>query len=325
MNKKLIAIAVATVMAAPVAMADVKISGRVGLDFTSKDTDGATNDVRDLKDNAASRIQFDATAGKAFARMAWDARKNKNLGQRDNYLGYKLDGGMTVQIGRMATAAKNAEKDPYITSFLETRGSIANSYTSNIYGSNSFVDNLVQVAFKAGSVKIKVQYDPTEYSPTVAKGNQSGHIALGASGKSGPVAWHASYNNGSADGDNSAASYGSQSNIKLGGNMKFGKVKASLNYTSMDTDAAVAAEGTATSSIFVDANMGMGNGLSANVGYGTRSGDVAADDATYMRLAMTKKLSKGVKIYGGYTTTDYDAASAKADTSEMGVGMIVKF
>ena len=325
MNKKLIAIAIATAMAAPVAMADVKLSGRVGIDFTNIDTDGSANDVRDVKDNAASRFQIDGTSGNAYARIAYDARKNKNLGQRDNYLGYKLDGGMSIQVGRMATAAKNAEKDPYITTFLETRGSIANSYTSNIYGSNSFVDNLIQVAFKAGSAKVKIQYDPTEYSPTVTKGNQSGHIAIGVSGKSGPVAWHASYNNGSADGDNSAASYGSQSNIKLGGSMKFGKVKASLNYTSMDTDAATAAAGTATDSIFVDANIGMGKGLSANIGLGVRSGDVTADDADYLRLAVTKKLAKGVKVYGGYTSTDYDAASSSADTSEVGVGMIVKF
>lgn len=324
MNKKLIAIAIATAMAAPVAMADVKISGRVGIDFTTKDTDGAANDVRDVKDNAASRFQIDATAGKAYARMAWDARKDKALAQRDNYLGYKLDGGMSIQAGRMATAAKNAEKDPYITTFLETRGSIANSYTANYFASNAFVDNLVQVAFKAGSAEIKVQYDPTEYAPNVPNGNQSGHLAIGASGKAGAVAWHASYNNGSADGDNTAASYPSQSNIKLGGSMKFGTVKASLNYTSMDKDGAVGVDN-ATDSIFVDANMGLGNGLSANVGFGTRSGDVAADDATYMRLAATKTLSKGVKVYGGYTTTDYDTASANADTSEVGVGMIVKF
>lgn len=326
MNKKIIAIAIATAMAAPVAMADVKLSGRVGIDFTNKDTDGSANDVRDLKDNAASRFQFDGTSGNAYARIAYDARKDKNLGQRENYLGYKLGGGMSIQVGRMATAAKNAEKDPYITTFLETRGSIANSFTSNIYGSNSFVDNLVQFAFKAGSANVKIQYDPTEYSPKDGtKGNQSGHIAIGVSGKSGPVAWHASYNNGSADGDNRAASYGSQSNIKLGGSMKFGTVKASLNYTSMDKDAATAAEGNATDSIFVDANIGMGKGLSANIGLGVRSGDVTADDADYLRLAVTKKLAKGVKVYGGYTSTDYDAASTKNDFSEMGVGMIVKF
>ena len=326
MNKKIIAIAIATAMAAPVAMADVKLSGRVGIDFTTKDTDGAANDVRDLKDNAASRFQFDGTSGNAYARIAYDARASKNLNQRDNYLGYKLGGGMSIQVGRMPTAAKNAEKDPYITTFLETRGSIANSYTKNIYGSNSFVDNLVQFAFKAGSAKVKVQYDPTDYAPTAGtKTNNAGHIAVGVSGKSGPVAWHASYNNGSADGDNTAASYGSQSNIKLGGSMKFGTVKASLNYTSMDTDAATAAEGTATDSIFVDANMAMGKGLSANIGFGTRSGDVAADDADYIRLAVTKKLSKGAKVYGGYTSTDYDAASSSADTSEVGIGMIVKF
>ncbi|MCW8986451.1 MAG: porin [Gammaproteobacteria bacterium] len=323
MNKKLIAIAVASVMAAPVAMADVKISGRVGLDFTTLDTDGVANDVRDVTDNAATRIQFDGTVGNAYARIARDMRGGGEAA-RDQYYGYKLDNGMTVQLGRMATAGKNAEKDPYITSFLETRGTVANSATANKYSSNSFVDNLVQLSMKAGDAKIKIQYDPTEYSGIGAANANSGHIAVGVSGKAGGVNYHVSYNNGAADQDNTAASYNSQSNIKVGANMKFGMAKVALMYTSMDKGGATAANN-ATDSILVTADMDLGNGLSANVGLATRSGDVAADDAEFMRLAVMKKLNEGTSVYAGYTSTDYDAASANADTSELGVGMIVKF
>ena len=352
MNKKLIAIAVASVMAAPVAMADIKISGRVAQDLTITDTDGAADDVRGISDSGHTRLQFDGTVGNAYARIALDERlgrgdhahdtdtpaitaadlplaadtltsdKTSTDGKtkRDSYVGYKFGGGTSVQVGRMAGAAKNLEKDPYIATFLETRSTVANSYTGGGYGSSSFIDGLAQLKMKAGAANVTVQFGPAENT-----GSNNGHIGVGVSGKAGAINYWASYNNGSADGNSLAASYPSQSNIKVGGAMKFGKVKVTLNYTSMDKDAAVAAEGTATDSIFVDANMGLGNGLSVNAGLATRSGDIAADDAQFIRLAVTKKLSKGVKVYGGYTTTDYDDTSKNADTSEFGVGMLVKF
>lgn len=327
MNKKLIAIAVASVMAAPVAMADVKISGRVALDFTILDTDGVNDNARGLSDSGMTRLQFDGTSGDAYARIALDERLGRDDNtlasytktKRDNYLGYKFGNGMSVQAGRMAGVAKNLEKDPYIASFLETRSTVANSNTHVRYASSSFIDSIAQLSMKAGAANIKVQFGPAEYS-----NNHNGHIGVGVSGKAGAVAYFASYNNGSADGDSSTPPYASQSNIKVGGSMKFGAVKATLMYTSMDKDGVVGA-GNATDSIFIDANMGFGNGLSGNVGFATRSGDVAADDATFMRLAVLKKLNKGTSVYAGYTTTDYDNASASADTSELGVGMVVKF
>ena len=141
--------------------------------------------------------------------------------------------------------------------------------------------------------------------------------------KAGGVNWFVGYNNGSAEGDSTAASYPSQTNMKLGANMKFGTVKVGVMYTSQDKDAATAASDTATDSIFVDGNFGLGGGLSANVGIGTRSGDVTSDDATFLRLAVMKKLNKGTSVYAGYTSTDNDTAAT--DTSEMGVGMVIKF
>jgi len=323
MNKKIIAIAIATAMAAPVAMADVKVSGRVNYNFTNHDTDGASEDVRNFTDNGHARIQFDAKSGNVFGRIARDARTDKNLSNRDQYIGYKFGGGMSVQAGRMANAGKNAEKDPYIATFLETRTSIANSNTATKYGSNGFVDNLVQLSMKAGGVKIKVQYDATENGNS----NNSGHVGIGLAGKAGAVNYHVSYNNATADGNGgNSANTNSPSNIKAGANMKFGKAKVGLMYTSMDKDAsATAVAGESTDSILVDANFGLGSGMSVNAGYGVRDGEVAADDADYFRLAFSKKLSKGATFYAGYTSTDYDANSASADTSEVGVGMTLKF
>ena len=329
MNKKLIAIAIASVMAAPVAMADIKISGRVGVDFTSKGSDNPTvEDSLALSDSGHTRLQFDGTAGNAYARLALDERYGRdrngtggtedNRTKRDQYLGYKW-GSTSLQAGRMAGAAKNIEKDRYIGTFLETRSTIANSYTASAYGSSSFINDILQLGFKAGPTKIKLQFGPTDKA-----NSNNGHIGASITGKGGSVNYWLSYNNGSADGNGSLATYPSQSNLKVGAAMKFGKVKVSLNYTDMDTDGAPATAGVATDSLSLGADMSFGNGLSGDITYATRGGNVAADDADFLRIALMKKLGKKVAIYGGYTSTDFDAVGS-FDTDEFGVGMVVKF
>jgi hypothetical protein len=318
MNKKLIAIAIATVMAAPVAMADIKISGRVGGHLVSTDTDGAADANVGFDDNGQTRLQFDGTMGNAYARIALDRRLSKNNTDspytdqnRDNYLGYKFGGGMSAQFGRMPTAGKNIEKDPYIATFLQIRKTVAESATASNYGSSSFVDHVAQLKMKAGAANVTVQYDvgsKSTYSPN------EGHLAIAVTGKGGPVNYWFAYNNGSADGPGGSTPGNDDSNIKFGGSMKFGAIKASLNFTSSDND------GTESDSILLMADMGLGGGLSANFSYATRD---AAEDATWMRLAVAKKLNKGVMVYAGYTTTDYDGATA--DFTKIGAGMTVKF
>ena len=117
MNKKIIAIAIAAAMAAPVAMADVKMSGRVNAQYGIVSVDGATTDpMGRLDDSGQGRFQIDAKSGDAYARWAIDTRYGRdnntagNYGRtnRDSYVGYKF-GGVKVQYGRMGNAAKNLE------------------------------------------------------------------------------------------------------------------------------------------------------------------------------------------------------------------------
>ena len=320
MNKKLIAIAVASVMAAPVAMADIKISGRISQDFTSHSTDGDTApDPRGWSDSGHGRIQFDGTAGNAYARYAFDSRGPNGPGNtRQNYIGYKFGNGMTLQAGRMETAGKNMEKDPYIATFLETRNTAALVATRNIYSSNGFVNNLLELGFKTGSAKWKLQYDASENKGTANQND--GHLAISVAGKGGgSFNYWLSYNTGSADGNSNPANTTSPENIKIGGAMKFGKVKVTLNYTSADTDLVNGS----TDSIALGANMGFGSGWSGDLTYASKGADVAAAEADFWRIAVMKKLNKQASIYGGYTTTDYNAPNS--DTDELGVGMVVKF
>lgn len=313
MNKKIIAIAIATAMAAPVAMADVKVSGRVGGNLTFLDKNAtkagaydATKGAREFRDNgSASRMIFDGTSGKAYARIAYNDNNGKRDNQREIMAGYKLGGGTTVQFGRMPSAGKNIEKDPYITTFLESRNTYALVGTNKIYTSNGFVNGLLQYKGKVGANTVTVQYDPTDNFQT----GQSGQIALALSGKAGAVRYWASYNTGSA---NNTGTDAKETNAKVGASMKMGNMKMTLSVS--DTQATNKNKTTATT-VWVD--FGLGNGLSANVGYGGNG-----DAGTWSRIAINKKLNKQTRVFGGAVIKDPKNGTAY---TTFGGGMIVKF
>ena len=314
MNKKIIAIAIATAMAAPVAMADIKVSGRMAGHLTSSDKNvGAGTDTakasREFGDAGQARLVFDGTDGNFFARIAYDTRAASGggaLAGRDNYLGYNF-ANSAISFGRIGGAAKNIEKDPYIATFLQMRGTAAISRTSKEYGSSSFVGSIIQYTMKAGGAKVKFQYDPTDN--TGASGNE-GHTALAVTGKAGAIGYFVSYNNGT--GSDGGSSNG-QSNTKVGGSMKFGATKVTLMLSGSKASSAAEAQ----SATFLSADMGLGDGLSANFGYGNNKAKT-----TWMRLAVAKKFSKQTTVYGGLTNTKPDGGSAG---TVMGAGVTVKF
>ena len=319
MNKKIIAIAIAAAMSAPV-MADVKVSGALGGDMTSNNSEyrtAATGEVTTngetsitFNDNGMSQINFIATEGDSYGKLGLNvgpgsksktAVKQQGNGDtvsaagpvyRDYFIGHKLGGGMKFQFGNMSGALKNMEKDPYIATFLQLRSSPGLTQTSSAYGSSSFVHNLLQFSMKAGPADVTVQYDATK---NVNSSTNEGHTAVGVKGKAGPVAYFAGFNNGTS-GEKAAKA---QSNVKLGGSMKFGAIKATLVYTTSDTGAT---NGKAAATAIM-ADMGMGNGLAINAAYGMKDDDVDTKDANWMRIAVSKKLSKKSTVYGGYTST----------------------
>ena len=326
MNKKLIAIAVASIMATPVMAADLKISGRLNQQFLSTSTDipapGVDTDTLGYSDNGHQRIQFDVKAGDAFGRFAFDARSGKGLDDRDNYIGYKF-GSSSIQFGRMANAGKNIEKDPLIATFLEERSSVVAALgAKSSYDSNGFIDQMAQFATKVGGVAIKVQAGLADGDATGAA-NQ-GHFGISATGKAGGVRWFVSHNNVAAETGETAATSpkNDDSILKVGASMKFGKVKASLTLKNAEDNNDEA------QAIVLRANMGFGNGLTGYVGYGINTFSTPGNpdvDATWLRLAVAKQLNKSTTFYGGYTSNEWDAIAGQNDVSTLGVGMTIKF
>ena len=331
MNKKIIAIAIASAMAAPAAMAEMSISGNFGGDFVSSSKGAGsaadtTATTRQFEDNGASKIDFNATSGSAFGKFGFnmgpgaagvDSNGDTNFNSpvyRDYFLGYKFSGGSSFQFGTMAGAAKNLEKDNLIATFLQTRGTYAEARTSGAYGSSGFIKNIIQYKMKAGDANVTIQYDPTD---NFVNSTNEGHAGISVAGKASGINYWVSYNNG-IGGDkgltNTTATV-SQSNMKAGGSMKFGSIKATLNYTSAD-DAT-----NKWNAIAVTGDMGLGNGLSVQATLAQTSGD-AAKKGAFTRVAVIKSIGPKARMYAGITN---NKPKGGVSADQVGLGMSVKF
>ena len=313
MNKKIIAIAIATVMAAPVAMADVKISGQLGASLTSSDKNaGAGSDTtkasREMTDSGLSKLDFKGTSGDAYTHIGMDIRNlmaGQTLAGRDLYLGYKF-GASSVQFGRMPSAVAGLEGDKYNATFLQSRRTAAVATTSNTLTDSFTASPVIQYATKVAGNTVKVQYDPAD---NTGRSAAEGYLAVSVKGNAGAVGYFAGYNNGAGTEGTPA---NKDSNMKFGASMKFGAVKATGMYMMSDNDSVK------DNAYLIMADMGLGNGLSVGAAYGANKAK-----GTFTRVAATKSLSKTNSIFGGLTMKK--ATSAATSSTVMGVGMKIKF
>jgi len=330
MNKKIIAIAIASALAAPAAMADLTISGAFVGELVSRNKESAVT-VTNLQENAAdatmafkdggkNAINFMATSGNSYGKLGLDVGPGAGqtaggagtLKYRDFFICHKF-GDSSVQFGTMAGAVKNLEKDMFIATFLQTRKTYAEAATATNFGSSSYISNVIQYKGKVGPGTLIAQYDPTSKVPP---STNAGPAGISFSAKSGGINWYVGYNNGVGN-DTSGTTH---SNMKVGGNMKFGAVKLGLNYSAAKTD--VSGTTTNWSAAAVDATMDMGNNMSLNANIGVTSGD---KEGTSMRLAVMKNIDKNTFIYGGYTSTDPKKPTDSDAQTKLGLGMGIKF
>ena len=318
MNKKIIALAVAASMAAPVAMAEISVSGRMGGELVDTDT-GAGN--LSMGDTGMARFYIDGKMGNAFAKMGYKSGFAGDLGSpmdlREQYLGYDF-GSYSVKGGRVQGVMYTLEGDVYKGTFLQMSEG-RSSYN------DGFINYSIQFETKVGGGKLRVNYNPTDkmvmdadgnpYTTATTRTNMGSNMGVSWKGKIGGVGVFAGYNNGT---DNETAGAVSQSSMKIGASMKFGAVKGTLMLSSTDTGVATTDE----DSVLVMADMGLGNGLSVNLGLGTSEAGPSAGDTTQTRLAITKQISKGVKVFGGMTTTETEGS---ADVTKTGAGMEISF
>ena len=293
MNKKVLAAAIAAAMVAPVAQADLKISGRVAMELVSED--GNIN----ARDYGNQRLQLDWADESGFmGRVALDMRQTKFESStggselRDYYTGYKGGFG-TLMAGRLAGAGKNIEGDKYVGTFLELRNAFVKGGS---YGSSSFINNMIEYNNKFGDSVVKLQYNPTD------NGGAKGDLGASIKAKLAGAGVFAAYNN---QGDTNTY-------WKVGGNMKFGEFNTRLVYENDDGQAEAA-------SWVLGADMGFGNGWTGTVDYSDK-GELRTESA--YRVGVYKKFSKKAHMWAGYTQNGTSSTTTAAFAA-YGVGFRV--
>jgi len=300
MNKKILTAAIgAAMIAGPLAaQAELKIGGRVAGSLTSN------NSVVNFVDFGNTRIQFDAKDDSGwYARMAWDMRPSGALSNqpagilpmRDSLVGIKSGMG-DFSFGRIAGAVKNIEGDPFIATFLQYRTAFVKG---GAYGSSSFVNQIIQYSTKAGDASIKVQFNPVS-----AGSGSNGDAALAVKAKMAGANVFLGWNN---EGNVAGGGF-----YKVGGNMKFGDIKATAIYESDTTG------GAAVTTWVLGGAMSLGDGASVDASYSDKGSDGV--NAAY-RLAYMKKASKKARWWVGYTQN----GSSSANTATYGAGARVDF
>lgn len=201
MNKKLIALAVAGALGAPLVASaapgdGVTLFGRVGVEFGSIDIDQApgANDYRQesISDNAgASRwgllIVEDLGGGlKANARVEYGFRTGNGVADlvREQWVGLSHAGWGALQFGRVQSPFKDfaggASIDPFITTNLQARGFGGAMYApANGFGAAAFVDHAIRYNSPSwGGFSMALLASPgdaTQTDPTLA-GGPSGNV-----------------------------------------------------------------------------------------------------------------------------------------------------
>jgi len=321
MNKKVLAAAIAAAMVAPVAQADLKISGRVAGSLVSQD-----GNIQ-FQDAGNTRLQLDASTDSGwYARMAMDQRLGRDTikvdatstGTADSYTAYNslwreqyvgLKGGFgALQFGRMGVTGKNIEGDPFIATFLELRANaMLGGSGDGQYGSSSFVDNTIEYNNKAGDATFGIQYSPVS-NPGAKNTANAGLLAASVKAKLAGAGVWAAYNNLGDTG----------TYYKLGGDMGFGDAKVKLAYQNYDKNGSAA-----VTNWNVGGEFKIGAGM-VDLTYADKGASGA--DAFY-RVAYMQKAGKQARWWVGYAQNGNAGVmgSSAGNVATYGAGARVDF
>ncbi|HID48885.1 MAG TPA: porin [Chromatiales bacterium] len=351
MNKKLIAMAVAAGLTAPMAaQAGVTVYGHLQVEIASVTNDGygenntggdrtgiATNQSGiKMKDNKRGRLGFkvseDLGGGlKGIAKFEWQIdTPNGNIadGAREGWVGLKGGWG-EFKAGRVKTPYKytgGVKYDPFVTTYLEARKS--GGMLGGAYGQNSFWNQSVSYKNKWGGLSLWVLYGLDEGDAAGASAGSGGTMgSISAAVKYGAKNWEvfAAYNK--ADGDvndaaNGITTTGNDRKVtKLGGRIKFASAHTISAQYEMDDPYGSNNDGKI---YFLGYQFKMGkNVLAAQYGNTDYDPGTTGADATYYALGWIYKFSEKTRAFVGYRNTDGKAANN--DLSVISTGLRVDF
>lgn len=340
MNKKLIGLAVAAALAAPMAAnAAPTLYGMLQAEIAQVDLDGSANDVAlQMDDKKRGRIgikgEEDLGDGlKAIYMYEWQVETTTadvDDGDREAWVG--LQGGFgALNVGSVKSPYKyygGVNYDALVATYLQARDSdgangggmfSAIGGTSNAFATNAFLTNGISWKNKFGPTEVWVAYQLAE--ATDSQTETDDNIVLGVKVDMGSfevVFAHAQDNDNAANADGS--------NTKLGGKFKFGSHSVSAQIEQHDDDAA----NQDAEAIFVGAVLGFGKN-NIILQYGETDSDANGTalntaDRDYLAVAYKYMFSKQTSAWVGYKTTDATSTGANGlDQDVLSAGMRIDF
>lgn len=327
MNKKIIALAVASAFAAPMAaQAEMKVYGQGQVEFAIWGGNAVVGG-ESVVDNARGRVGFKSTEDlgnglKGLAKFEFkvdtadgDASGgNTSLGKREMMVGLKGGFG-EFQAGRLKTAYKytgGVKYDPFVATVLEARGAngmsgkVGVGAINNAAGHNGFVDDSVAYKNKFGNMHFWLTYDLDTGGPTADTGGNALTAALKFKQKS----WEVFV--AIVDDDNDGAVGTSYSSTKVGGQWKSGAHKLSAQYEMVDFN------GADEDIMYIDYQYKYGKNI---IDIAIGNDDVGASvDGEFTRLAFKHKFSKKTSAWLGYAKSEFTG-----DRDVIALGMRVDF
>jgi predicted porin len=324
MKKSVIAAAVAAVLAAPVALADVSISGGLQAEVVSLSGDGAVeglyaadgveNDTVDSGNYGFLKFAASEDLGDGMKALAvYNMNTHVDAGAvaaRDAFVG--LSGGFgTVLAGTLNTPYKSSTVgwDPMLATAMQARGSNGMSTFHNGY-----VSNALAYANNFGGVKlvaaIVLDETPDAADPTKTYGNHASSISVNA--PVGPVEVAVAYISLDEFGGGAADNSATKAGVKwVSGDITVAGQYEMLNGVSADP-----------TFLYVTGSYKMGNNT-ISASYGMNDLDVdGSDDQTYMAVAFNHAFSKNTNAFVGYRASDNDGDT---DTAALSAGLRVNF
>ncbi|MBN4080454.1 porin [Beggiatoa alba] len=324
MNNKIIAIAIATALAAPMAaQAAPKLYGHLQAELT--DFDKAGTNTLQIDDNKRGRIGIkgseDLGGGlKAIYKFEWQVdttKANPNNGNREAYVGLKGGFG-TINMGAVKSPYKyfgGVKYDIFVGTNLEARGNggmIKNETGLGAkFGSNSFLTDSISYQTKLGSATLWAAYAMSETDPG------KDDLVLGVKVKLG--------SNGEVfvaqSGVDDATTTAKGDNTKIGGSWKFGSSKIMAQLETGDNDGDAAKD---NDTMFLAYHFKMGKTTIV-----AQLGEVDFDASTssdidYTALGVVYKMSKKTRVFAGIRSTDVDGGTT-GDVDAVSVGMRIDF
>ncbi len=313
MQKKIIALAVAGILAAPVAaQAGVEVYGKARLSVGVISNDDATANREDSKlsiSSHASRLGFKGTEDLGNGLKAlWQIErsvdftdKSTTLGVRNTFAGLAGDFG-TVLLGSHDTPYKMAtgSLDPFADTFADYNAVIDSD--NDARSRNILVYLSPDMSGLTMAAALITDFADDNLKDSNASQEQ-GAISLAGMYKNGPLDASLAYQ--SVKDAVGTGPYEDMTAVKLGvGYAVASATKLGLVYENVDMGNVMGDQ----SNVYFSAAHGLGDGMTANFAFGQKGdlGNTSDSGATFFAVGVNKALSDKTELYALYTKIDGD-------------------